>query len=123
MGNRRFLSCNTLAGNKVRNSRNEDLGKVEDFMLDLQEGKIAYAVLSFGGFVGIGEKLFAVPWSALRLDQDKRDFVLDVEKDALKSAPGFDKDQWPDFADLTFGRQIHEHYKATPYWDAPALKR
>jgi sporulation protein YlmC with PRC-barrel domain len=122
MSNRRFLSCKTLAGNKVRNGRNEDLGKVEDFMLDIKEGKIAYAVLSFGGFIGFGEKLFAVPWSALRLDQDKRDFVLDVEKDALKSAPGFEKDKWPDFADPTFGRQIHEHYKTTPYWDVPVMK-
>lgn len=122
MSNRRFLSCKSLSGNKVRNGRNEDLGKVEDFMLDLNEGKIAYAVLSFGGFIGIGEKLFAVPWTALRLDQEKRDFVLDVEKEALKSAPGFDKDKWPDFADATFGRQIHEHYKTRPYWDVPALK-
>ncbi len=122
MSNRRFLSCTSLCGNKVRNNKDEDLGKVEDIMLDLNEGKIAYAVLSFGGFIGIGEKLFAVPWSALRLDQVKREFVLDLDKEALKNAPGFEKDKWPDFADATFGKQIHEHYKTQPYWNVPALK-
>jgi sporulation protein YlmC with PRC-barrel domain len=122
MSNRRFLSCTSLCCNKVRNNKDEDLGKVEDIMLDLSEGKIAYAVISFGGFIGLGEKLFAVPWSALRLDQIKKAFVLDVDKEALKNAPGFDKDKWPDFADATFGDRIHEHYKAKPYWNTPALR-
>jgi sporulation protein YlmC with PRC-barrel domain len=122
MNTRRFLSCTSLCNNKVRNNKDEDLGKVEDIMLDLTEGRIAYAVLSFGGFIGIGEKLFAVPWSALRLDQNKKDFVLDVDKEALKNAPGFEKDKWPDFADANFGTRIHEHYKAKPYWNTPALK-
>lgn len=121
MTNRHFMSCSSLCGNKVRNSKNEDLGKVEDIMLDCNDGRIAYAVLSFGGFIGIGEKLFAVPWSALRLDHDKHDFVLDVDKETLKNAPGFEKDNWPDFADETFGRQLHDHYKAKPYGNTPAL--
>lgn len=123
MNTHRFLSCTTLCGNKIRNNKNEDLGKLEDIMLDPSDGRIAYGVLSFGGFIGIGEKLFAVPWSSLRLDQSKKEFVLDYDKEALKNAPGFDKDKWPDFADPAFGKQIHDHYKARPYWETPAMQR
>ncbi len=64
----RVLSASTLTGDRVRNAAGEDLGKVEEIMLDVPGGRIAYAVLSFGGMLGIGDKLFAVPWSALRLD-------------------------------------------------------
>ncbi len=71
-------------------------------MLDMRSGKIAYAVLSSGGFLGMGNKLFAVPWNALKLDSVNKRFVLNVEKDSLKDAPGFDKGAWPDMADTTW---------------------
>src|SRR5689334_19132168 len=93
------MAASTLEGDAVRNSAGEDLGKIEDIMLDVQSGQVAYAVLSFGGFLGVGNKLFAVPWSALTLDTDNECFVLDVSKDRLKDAPGFDKDHWPSMAD------------------------
>lgn len=64
----------------------------------------------------MGEKLFAVPWKALTLVQDEKHFLLDVDKEVLESAPGFDKDDWPDFSDPSWGRGIHDHYGATPYW-------
>ena len=68
---------------KVKNRANEDLGKIDDFMIHLDSGKIAYAVLSFGGILGIGNKLFAVPWPALSLDRDRRELILDVDKERL----------------------------------------
>ena len=95
---RRVLSASTLTGDRVVNQINEDLGKIEDLMIDTVNGRIAYAVLSFGGFLGMGDKLFAVPWGALALDQENKCFVLNVSKEALKEAPGFDKGNWPDMA-------------------------
>lgn len=77
---------------------------------------MAYAVLSFGGFLGVGDKLFAVPWHALELDPDNKCFVLDVEKDRLKNAPGFDKDHWPSMADERWATDLHAHYGSRPYW-------
>ena len=113
---RRVLAASTLVGDRVRNSKGEDLGKVEAIMIDLPTGRVAYAVLSFGGFIGIGDKLFAVPWSAVRIDEGEREFVLDIDREVLENAPGFDKNDWPDMADPSFERNVHAHYRATPYW-------
>jgi sporulation protein YlmC with PRC-barrel domain len=121
---RRVLAASTLAGDKVRNSAGEDLGKVDEIMIDLHSGRVAYAVLSFGGMLGMGNKLFAVPWNALRIDQDEKCFVLDVDKRTLETAPGFDKDNWPDMADTTWATGVFSHYGATPYWEEyPEEKR
>ncbi len=115
-GPRRVLSANTLKGTKVRNPEGKDLGKIEEIMLDQPSGKVAYAVLSFGGFMGMGDKLFAIPWKSVSLDQENEEAILDVQPDVLESAPGFDKDHWPDFADPQWGESIHAHYNSTPYW-------
>ncbi len=114
---RRVLSAGTLAGDRVRNSAGEDLGKIEEIMLDIPSGRVAYAVLSFGGFLGMGNKLFAVPWNALTLDEREHEFVLNVDKQVLENAPGFDKDNWPDMADPTWGSQIFKHYGYSADWD------
>jgi sporulation protein YlmC with PRC-barrel domain len=114
---RRVLSASTLAGDHVQNSAGEDLGKVNEIMIDIPSGKVAYAVLSFGGFLGMGNKLFALPWSALKLDEGKKCFVLDVDKKKLENAPGFDKDNWPDMADTTWRNEIFSYYGARPYWE------
>lgn len=114
---RRVLSASTLAGDTVKNSAGDDLGKVDQLMIDIPTGRIAYAVLSFGGFMRMGNKLFAVPWEALKVDEDRKCFILDVEKSRLENAPGFDKDNWPDMADRTWGSQIYSYYGRTPYWE------
>lgn len=114
---RRVLSASTLGGDKVRNAANEDLGKVNEIMIDIPSGRIAYAVLSFGGVLGMGDKLFAVPWNALTVDEDEKGFILDVDRRTLASAPGFDKNDWPDMADPVWGADIFQHYGATPYWE------
>ncbi len=111
---RRVLSATTLAGDRVRNSGGEDLGKIEEIMIDLEGGRVAYVVLSFGGFLGIGDKLFAVPWEALTINAEEHEFVLNVDKKTLENAPGFDKDNWPDMADPNWGSEIHGHYGTTP---------
>jgi sporulation protein YlmC with PRC-barrel domain len=111
------LQATTLLGSKVANRSGEQLGTLKDLVIDLEDGRIAYAVLSFGGFLGMGDKLFAIPWEALLLKQDHT-FVLDVDKEVLKEAPGFDKDHWPDDAQYEAGwlLDIYEYYGYSPYW-------
>ena len=94
-----------LIGSKVKNMAGEDLGTLEEFMVDIEQGRIIYAVLSFGGFMGLGNKLFAVPWRALILKPQENIFVLNVEKEKLENAPGFNRENWPN--------------TANPEWDTP----
>jgi sporulation protein YlmC with PRC-barrel domain len=112
-----LMGAATLVGNDVYNLKSEDLGEIKEIMLDMRSGRVGYAVLSFGGFLGMGEKLFAVPWEALKLDTVNKRFVLNVEKDRLASAPGFDADNWPDMADRTWIESIHSYYGTKPFGD------
>lgn len=105
-----LMGANTLDGNDVYNRQDEDLGNIKEIMLDMTQGRIAYAVLAYGGFMGLGEKLFAVPWRALTLDTVNKRFVLDIAKDRLELAPGFDKGHWPDMADKTWAKEIDDYY-------------
>ena len=114
--NRTTLSASTLIGDPVVNRKGEDLGKIEDIMIDPENGRVGYAVLSFGGFMGMGDKLFAVPMQAMKLAREDKRFVLDVDKERLKNAPGFDKNKWPDMSDRTFGATVYSYYGAKPYW-------
>ena len=109
-GHAPVLSASSIAGTKVVNPTGEDLGSIEDLMLDTDTGEVAYAVLSFGGFLGLGDKLFAIPWEALTIDTANHAFVLDVDREKLENAPGFDKDDWPTTADSTWMRDLHRHY-------------
>ena len=111
----RLMGADTLIGNDVYNHKDEDLGDIKEIMLDMSSGQVAYAVLSFGSFLGMGEKLLAVPWSALTLDTINKRFILNVEKERLKSAPGFDKDDWPDMADQSWSQDIHAYYGTRPH--------
>ena len=113
----RLMTASTLEGDRVVNRQGEDLGEIDEIMLDVPRGRVAYAVMSSGGFLGMGDKLFAIPWSALTLDTDNKCFVLDVDKQRLESAPGFDKDNWPDTADAEFDARLHSYYGARPYWE------
>ena len=114
----RVLSATKLMGNKVVNTAGEQLGIVKELMIDLDDGLVAYAVLSFGGFLGLGDKLFAIPWEALTFNSDNQTFILDVDKEVLEDAPGFDKDHWPDNAKYEAGwlLGVYEYYGYSPYW-------
>ncbi len=106
----RLMGADTLIGEDVYNRQEDDLGDIKEIMLDIRSGQVAYAVLSFGGVFGIGDKLFAVPWQSMQLDTANKRFILDVSKEHLKNAPGFDKDSWPDMASAEFSSQIHSFY-------------
>lgn len=116
-----LMGADTLVGNEVYNRDSQDLGEIKEIMLDMRTGRVSYAVLSFGGFLGMGGKLFAVPWDALKLDTENKRFVLDVNKDRLDSAPGFDKTHWPDMADVAWEKGIHAYYGTTPHGDQPRV--
>ena len=104
------LSATTLIGDPVLNSKGDDLGKIEDFMIDLDTGSIIYAVLSFGGFLGLGDKLFAIPWASLRVDLEEKCFRLDIDQETLEKAPGFDKENWPKPQDYSVVTTVYEFY-------------
>jgi sporulation protein YlmC with PRC-barrel domain len=113
----RLMLAATLEGDEVINREGEKLGTIEGIMLDVPMGRIAYAVLSSGGFLGIGDKLFAIPWAALTLDTDNKCFILDASKERLEHAPGFDKDHWPTMADQAWAAHVHRYYVTPPYWE------
>ncbi|KGE00336.1 photosystem reaction center subunit H [Achromobacter sp. RTa] len=111
-----IMAADTLEGNDVYNAAGEELGSIKDIMIDVPRGVVAYAVLSRGGLLGMGDKLFAIPWAALTLDTDRKCFILNVDKEVLKNAPGFDKDDWPRMADETWALSLHKYYDQDPYW-------
>ncbi|MGK5056877.1 PRC-barrel domain-containing protein [Janthinobacterium sp. LB2P49] len=105
-----LMGADTLLGDDVYNHSDEELGDIKEIMLDMRTGQIAYAVLSFGGILGMGDKLFAVPWERLTLDPVNKRFLLDVEKNQLKDAPGFDKNNWPDMGSDAWNQQMEAFY-------------
>lgn len=109
----RVLSASSLSSDDVFNPIGEKLGSIKELMLDIDSGKVCYAVLSFGGFLSLGEKLFAVPWSALKVDTENKRLVMDTDEDRLKNAPGFDADNWPNMADATWEKSVHGYYGTT----------
>lgn len=106
-----LMGANTLIGDKVHNLQNEHLGDIKEIMLDMRTGKVAYAVLSFGGLFSIGEKLLAVPWGALQLNPEQKCFTLNIKKEHFDDAPGFDSSNWPNMADLSWAASINRYYQ------------
>lgn len=115
------VSASKIIGEAVVNRDDDNLGKISELVIDAKEGRVAYAVLASGGFLGMGHRLFAMPWSAFEFASTEHKLILDVDNEKLKAAPGFDKDaKWPDFADQSWGNTIHEYYGYTPYWKQQA---
>lgn len=112
---RRTLGATTLIHDKVVNLSGQYVGRIEELMIDVTTGRVAYAVLSHGGILGIGSKLFALPWSALTVDETKKRFVVNVTKEALDRMPGFDREHWPDLNDLEYATGVYRQWGATPY--------
>lgn len=111
----RLMGAGTLIGDDVYNTKGEELGDIKEIMLDTQSGTVVYAVVGVGGFLGMGDKLFAIPWKALKLDPTEKRFILDVSKERMKDAPGFDKDHWPDMADSRWNQEIRSFYGVTQH--------
>ena len=114
------IDSDEIVGCKVENSKDENLGKVESLMIDVSEGRVLYAVLSFGGFLGMGEKRFPIPLDQISFRIDEKGClqrcILDIDKETLKNAPGFDKDRLPSHADRTFATSVYSYYGSMPWW-------
>jgi sporulation protein YlmC with PRC-barrel domain len=110
------LSASSLEGTNVYNNSGQELGDIKEIMIDLDNGRIAYAVLSFGGFLGLGDKYFAIPWDSMSFDTVNERIILNVSKEKLENAPGFDKDHWPDTADTKFLENVYTYYETEPFW-------
>jgi len=101
--------ASSIVGMKVKNYADETLGSVQDLVVDLKSGKISYAVLGVGGFLGIGEKFIAVPPSAFSVSTDEKTLVLNADKAKIQAAPGFVKTNWPDYQ--------HPDWGGEGFWD------
>ena len=108
--NNLILSSTSITGTHVTNQKGENLGEIKDLMIDTETGTVNYAVLSFGGFLGLGDKYFAIPFEAFSVNTTTEKFVLNVTKDRLENAPGFDKDNWPKTSDHQYWNSLYKHY-------------
>ena len=110
-----LIAASSVEGTDVYNSGGDKLGTIDDIMIDKMSGKAIYAIMSFGGFLGIGEKYHPLPWSALSYDQDKPGYVVDVDRKTLENAPSYDMDE--DFLwTPEYGRRVDKYYNAPTYW-------
>jgi sporulation protein YlmC with PRC-barrel domain len=115
-----LVKGSTFTGADVKNPQGENLGDIKDVVIDRASGRITYAVVSFGGFLGLGEKLFAVPWSAFsQPNTDKDLFVLAMDKERLKNAPGFDHNNWPQMTSREWVTNLYTYYNVPHYWTVP----
>jgi len=110
-----LIAADKVEGTSVYNRNGDKLGTVDDIMLDKVSGRAIYAIMSFGGFLGLGEKYHPLPWSTLTYDENKGGFVVDLDKEMLENAPSFDRDedfQWTS----DYGKQVDKYYDAPTYW-------
>jgi sporulation protein YlmC with PRC-barrel domain len=106
-----IVKASEVTGVKVKNLSGDDIGEINELVIDKVKGKVNYLVLDFGGVLGFGNKFFAVPWHLVSYDTNEDCFRLNVDKDRLKNAPGFDKDHWPNFAANEYTRSIDSYYQ------------
>ncbi len=106
-----------IIGARVQNPKGEYLGRITDLMVHPEDGRIAFAVLSHGGVLGIPMRFVAVPFNALKFNSDKSVYLLDLSKEKMASAPSFARNHWPDVADKSWGAEIYRYYGVAPYWE------
>lgn len=112
----RLIASDRVEGTTVYNPDGDKIGSIESVMIDKLSGKVAYADMSFGGFLGMGDKHHPLPWSVLKYNTEMDGYVVNIDKDQLKNAPTFEADETPRWDDETWGKQVHSYYNATPYW-------
>ena len=110
------ISASKVTGTSVYNTDGDLLGEINDVMLDKRSGKIAYAVMSFGGFLGIGERYHPLPWATLKYDTRQGGYVVGLTLEQLQGAPTFGADERPAWGDRAYETSIHDYYKTAPYW-------
>jgi PRC-barrel domain len=112
-----LISSDKVEGTAVYNRQGEKLGSIHTLMIDKISGKVAYAVMSFGGFLGIGDRYHPLPWGVLTYDTGQGGYVVDLDRTMLEGAPTYGASETPDWGDRRWGQQVHEYYRARPYWE------
>jgi len=110
------IKTSKIIGSNVVNARGDSLGNIREIVMDPYTGRAAYSVVALGGFLGMGEKLFAIPLSAFAYNVTKNEYVLNVSKERLEAAPGFDAEHWPAMDDEKWNSDLHSYYELLPYW-------
>jgi len=118
-GSGSLVSAGTIRGTHVYNTDGEALGSIDDLMIDPGSGRIAYAIMSFGGFLGIGERYHPLPWSVLKYDRGRKGYVVPLTKAVLMDAPTYGRDERPEWDDRSYDERIHDYYKTERYWITP----
>jgi sporulation protein YlmC with PRC-barrel domain len=107
------MRASKVIGMKVRNPQDENLGKIDDLVVDVNNERVAYAVLAFGGALGMGDKLFAYPIGVFHPTADGKELVLNLDKEKLKAAPGFERKNWPDWNKDTYRADVERYFGPT----------
>ncbi len=111
-----LISAEKVIGTNVYNTAGDSLGNINDVMIDKKSGRIAYAVMSFGGFLGMGERYHPLPWPTLKYDTRQGGYVVGLTKEQLEQAPTYAADETPAWGDRAYEQRIHDYYRAQPYW-------
>jgi hypothetical protein len=112
-----LISSEKVEGTAVMNRQGEKLGSIESVMIEKRSGRVAYAVMSFGGFLGIGDQHHPVPWSSLTYDTNVGGYVIDADRARLQGAPVYTGSETPNWSDRKWGQRVHQYYGARPYWE------
>ena len=115
----RLIAASQVSGTAVYNPQGERLGTIDDVMLEKISGRAVYAVLSFGGFLGIGDRHYPLPWPQLRYDVVFGGYVVNLDKRMLENAPSYGAGEAVSWEDPAWGRSVYDYYKTQPYWDQP----
>jgi len=111
--NHQLISSEDVEGTNVYDLKGKEIGEIDHLMIDKISGRVTYAVMSFGGFLGLGHSHYPVPWAALKYDTKLNGFVTGITEQQLKDAPAFSDDSW---TDRNWETQTYKHYNVTPYW-------
>ena len=112
----RLISADKVEGTSVYNTAGDKLGAIDNVMIDKQTGKVAYAMMSFGGFLGLGEKYHPLPWSMLKFDTSKGGYLVNLDKRTLEGAPMYAQNDTINWEDEAWGKKVHDYYGVPPYW-------
>ena len=112
----RLISSEKVSGSKVENTGGDNLGHIAEIMIDKISGRVGYAVLNYGSFLGMGGRLFALPWELLKYDTKRDAYIVSIPEERLKNAPSFDANAWPDMGERAFGKEINDYYGTAGDW-------
>ncbi len=115
----RLIAADQVQGTSIYNPAGESLGKVEDIMIDKLTGKIAYAIAGFGGFLGIGNRHYPLPWEKLKYDTNLGGFVVDLDRQTLEGAPSYSDTEMAGWEDPAWGQRVYDYYGAEPVLGSP----